>query len=253
MLSAVVLTKNEQKNIAECLSCLDFCSEILVVDDFSIDKTKEIAKKLKAKVFKRKLNGDFATQRNFALKKAKFEWVLFIDADERVNKSLKAEILKVLKKNKHEGYFLRRKNYWLGQKMNWGEWSECNILSTYGHNRVLRLGKKNSGVWKRRVHEYWDIKNSAELKNYLIHHGHTSIKGVLENLNQQSYLHSKANSNEGKTSSLLKIIFMPPAKFFVNYFLKQGFRDGGHGFVYAVFMSFHSFLAWSQLWLDQKK
>jgi len=253
MLSAVVLTKNEQSNLANCLSALNFCTEIIVVDDFSCDETRTVARSFGAKVYKRKLNEDFATQRNFGTKKAKYDWILFIDADERVSKKLKNEILDILKNPKYKGYFLRRKNYWLGKQMNWGEWSETRFLPKYGHNKVLRLGKKRAGVWKRKVHEYWDIENTNELKNHLIHKGHESIRDTLKSLNQQSRLHAYANIAEGKNSNLTKIIFMPTAKFFVNYFVKQGFRDGTHGFVAAIFMSFHSFLAWSQLWLKQKK
>lgn len=253
MLSAVVLTKNEQNNLDCCLSALGFCQEIIVIDDYSEDKTREIARKFGAKIFKRRLNHNFAQQRNFGLKKAKNDWVIFIDADERVSRELRDEILQVLENPKYEGYFIRRKNFWLGRELSWGEWAKSRVLSKYGHNKVLRLGKKNAGAWKRRVHEYWDIKNSAELENYLIHNGHKDIKNMLRSLNQQSYLHAQANLDENKNSNLFKIIFMPAAKFFVNFLVKQGFRDQTHGFVFATFMSFHSFLAWAELWLRQKK
>ena len=92
MISVVVLTKNEEKNIEECLKTLQWCDEIVVVDDFSTDKTVSLAKRLGAKIFERNLEDDFSQQRNFGLGKATGEWVLFIDADERVSQNLASEI-----------------------------------------------------------------------------------------------------------------------------------------------------------------
>ena len=96
-LTGVVLTRNEEKNIRRCLKSLKFCDEIIVIDDESNDKTKEIIKILGVKVFSRKLNNSFSGQRNFALKKALGEWVLFVDADEIVTSNLKNEIIQIIK------------------------------------------------------------------------------------------------------------------------------------------------------------
>jgi len=93
-LSAVILAKNEEENILQSIESVNFCDEIIVIDDYSKDKTTEIARNHGANVFRRRLNNDFASQRNFGLQKAKGEWVLFLDADERVSENLKKEILK---------------------------------------------------------------------------------------------------------------------------------------------------------------
>ncbi len=98
-LSAVVLTKNEEKNIKECISLLKFCNEVVVIDDYSEDSTVEFARKLGAKVYQRILENDFAAQRNFGLTRAKGEWVLFVDVDERISSTLAKEISKTIKKS----------------------------------------------------------------------------------------------------------------------------------------------------------
>ena len=107
-ISAVILTKNEGKNLGECIRTLPFCEEIIVIDDYSFDKTVRIARGLGAKVFQRSLDGNFAAQRNFGLEKATNKWVLFIDADERVSHELKEEMEKEVPapNNSHLGYFL---------------------------------------------------------------------------------------------------------------------------------------------------
>ena len=103
MISAVILTKNESDNIADCLKSLNWCSEIVIVDDLSADGTVDVIERLKdefkkngtvIRIYKRSLNADFSAQRNFAMSKVNNEWILFIDADERVPELLKDEILK---------------------------------------------------------------------------------------------------------------------------------------------------------------
>jgi len=238
-ISAVVLASNEEKNIRKCLQNLKWCNEILVIDDYSKDKTVQIAKKEGAKVFKRKLNNNFALQRNYGLSKTKSEWVLFIDADEVATKSLRDEILN-LKFNIYDGFFIKRKDYFLRKEIKYGE---------VGKIRLLRLGKKKQGKWKRMVHEYWSVKGKVgELKNPLLHFSHPTISEFIEDINKYSNLHAKELKKEKKKSNLFKIVIWPVGKFIYNYFFELGFLDGKEGFIIGVMMSFHSFLAWSKIW-----
>lgn len=92
-LSVVIISRNEEQNIENCLKSVSFADEIIVIDDFSDDDTVKISKKFGAKVFLRKLNNNFASQRNFGIKKTSGDWILFIDPDERVNANLKSEIV----------------------------------------------------------------------------------------------------------------------------------------------------------------
>ena len=138
--SAVVLTRNEEQNVRACIESLAFCDEMLVVDDSSVDQTIKIAQNLGAKVYKRDLNGDFASQRNFGMKKAKSEWVLFIDADERVSEDLKEEIIESIneKNCKRVGFFIKRRDYIWGKFLKYGETGGAKFL------RLIRRGKEAS-------------------------------------------------------------------------------------------------------------
>src|SRR5579864_8911198 len=110
MISVVILTKNEEKNIAECLDSLAWCDEKIVIDDHSVDKTVDIAKKKSAKVFSRTMHNDFAEQRNYGLEKAKGDWILFIDADERVSSALWYEIMQRTSESieDYNGFYVKR-------------------------------------------------------------------------------------------------------------------------------------------------
>lgn len=246
-ISAVVLVKNEEKNIKQCIKSLSFCDEVIVVDDYSTDNTAKIAKQKGARVFQRKLKNDFARQRNFGLKKAKGKWVFFVDADERVSKELKNETVQIVNDPlfPYAGCFVKRKDIILGKELKYGE---------TGNIRLLRLAKRKKGKWIRRVHETWQIEGKKYvLRHPLIHRPHTTLKEFLKDINYYSTLHAKANLEEGKKSNILKIIFMPVLKFKLNFFLRRGFLDKTFGFVHAMLMSFHSFLSWSKLWVLQQK
>jgi len=246
-ISAIVLTKNEEDNIEKCLKRLTFCDEIIVIDDNSTDDTAVLAKNIGAKVYSRSLNGDFASQRNFGLEKAKSEWVLFIDADEIVTPSLREEIKQMGNEQiyKYSGFYIKRQDFFLGKTLKYGE---------AGNIKLLRFARKGKARWKRKVHEYWDIDGKTKtLENPLVHNSHPNLKQLINSLDSWSNLHALENKSEGKSSNLLKIITFPSAHFVKNYFFKKGFLDGVHGFTFAIFISFHSFLSWSKLWLNQKK
>ncbi len=238
-ITAVVLTKNEAKNISACLSSLSFCDEIIIVDDFSDDNTVALAEKFDARVFRRKLDNDFAAQRNFGLGKAGKDWVFFIDADERVSPELKAEILR-LDEEKYQGFFFSRQDVLWGKTLKHGETAKV---------RLLRLARRNDGKWERRVHEEWQVKGKTMLlKNPLMHYPHQTLDEFIDDINRFSSLHAEANYLEAKRSTLAKIILWPLGKFVYNYIILLGLLDGTRGFVIAMLMSLHSFLAWGKLW-----
>lgn len=242
MISAVVLTKNEEANIVDCLETLSWCDEIIVVDDNSEDRTVEISKKLGAKVFTRGLNNNFSQQRNFGLEQANGEWVLFIDADERVNEALASEIKnKILKiKNNFDGFYIKRRDFMWDKELKHGE---------TGKIKLLRLAKREAGKWEGKVHEGWVVKGkTVRLKNHLIHYPHSTISDFLKEINFYTDLRVKELFEKGVRADFISILFYPTAKFLQNYFFKMGFLDGVQGLVFAIMMCFHSFLVRGKLW-----
>lgn len=250
---AVVLTKNEEKNIIDCIESLSFCDEIIVVDDNSEDRTIEVIESLKndrIKVYKHALNDDFSKQRNYGLLMAKGDWVLYIDADERISKNLGSEILNLISsqnllEQKMRGFYVRRVDIMWGRELKYGETD--NI-------KLLRLGKKGSGKWEGRVHEEWKIKGSVgELKNPILHYPHQTITDFLSEINFYTDLRAKELYERNIKVHWPSIISYPVGKFFFNYFLKKGFLDGTAGLIVIILMSFHSFLVRGKLWLLWKK
>ncbi|MBN1263771.1 MAG: glycosyltransferase family 2 protein [Candidatus Pacebacteria bacterium] len=245
MLTGIVLTKDEEKNIGDCLKSLEFCDELLVIDDFSKDKTPELALKLGAEVYQRKLGDDFAAQRNFGLQKAKAGWILFVDADERVSSELKDEIRKKINLPGVRGFYFKRQDVFFDRKLKFGETAKT---------KLLRLARRDAGQWKRRVHEVWQVNGkTAEMTAPLVHYPHQTITQFLEGINHYSSLHAQVLYEERKKTSLSQIIFYPLAKFFQNYFFRLGFLDGMPGLILALMMSFHSFLSRGKLFMLLKK
>lgn len=245
MISAIVLAKNEEGIIARCLKGLLWCDEVLVIDDFSDDKTVEIAKNLGARIFKRRLSGDFAKQRNFGLQEAQGEWVLFVDADEIISSQLAREIKSKLAKTTLSVFYFKRIDVLWGRELHHGE---------TGGLKLLRLARKGAGVWKRRVHEYWDVNGRLGIfSNPLLHYPHQTLAQFLKHIDFYSSLHAKQKYQEGERSSVIKIITFPVLKFVNNWIFRGGFLDVIPGFVVAFMMSFHSFLSWSKLWLLRYK
>jgi glycosyltransferase involved in cell wall biosynthesis len=246
MVTAVVLTKNEEKHIAECLHCLSWCEEILVIDDYSTDKTVEIAQKSGAKVYKRHLDQDFAQQRNYGLEKASQDWVLFIDADERVSEQLSYEIQALILQTSYHGVYLYRRDIMWGKELEHGE---------TGSIKLLRLGKKKAGKWVGKVHERWEISGRTGVcKHSLKHYPHPSVKEFLEKMQTYTDFRAQELFDKKVKVSWWHIILYPKAKFVLNYIIRLGFLDGTAGIVHAIMMSLHSFLVRGKLWgLYRKK
>ncbi len=239
-LSAVVLTLNEEKDIGECLRSLKFCDEVLVIDSGSIDQTVKIATSLGADVYNHVFQ-DFSETRNFGLKKSKGDWVLFVDSDERVPDPLKKEIIQTLaRQNNYSGYYFKRDDFMFGKWLKHGETA---------YVRLLRLAKKDSGLWERSVHETWQVEGkTGEFKNALQHYSHPTIEEFVKKINYYSSFDAKEHFKGGKKSKWWHLATYPIAKFVQNYIFRLGFLDGKVGLVFATLMSFNSFLIRAKLW-----
>ena len=250
--AVIIITKNEQDNIRRCLDSLNWCNEIIVIDDYSTDNTLKIVRsiqKLNAniRVFSRLLNGDFAGQRNFALSKANSNWALFVDADETVSGSLKKEILQTLSNQetvKVNGYFLKRSDIFFGKTLKYGETAAL---------KFMRLARIRSGLWQGRVHEEWNIEGrTGNLENHLIHTPHKNMAAFLNSINKYTDIVAQYWIEQGRKSDVWQIIFYPLLKFISNYFFKLGFLDGTRGLIMSIMMSFHSFLVRGKVYLKQQ-
>ena len=270
-LTAVILTKNEEENIERVLNSVRFCDEVVLIDDFSTDNTIKIAEKYGAKIYQRRLNADFAEQRNFGVEKAKYEWILFIDADEEMTYELKMEILDCLRchsgdpasagesrivvNNNDSGqagmteataYYIKRRDFFWGRELKYGETKKIRQVG------LIRLIRKNSGKWVGKVHEEYKVKSQKSkvksLENYINHCPHQSVRDFLNDINFYSSLRAKELYQQGRKTSIFAIIFYPLGKFLLTYIIKLGFLDGPAGFAYSFFMSFHSFLVRAKLW-----
>ena len=244
-ITCVILAKDEEKNIGECMGSVKWCDEIVVIDDDSSDKTTKIARRVGAKVVKRGLKGNFAAQRNFGLRQAKGEWVLFVDADERVGGDLKREVEEVIESSGGKvGFYVRRMDVMWGRKLKYGE---------TGKVRLLRLAKRGAGKWTRRVDEVWKIKGEVgELKEPLLHLPHQSVSEFLKEVNFKSGLNAKQFLRGGKRVGWWEW-GKPVGKFLYDWIWLGGFRDGMEGFNVALIMSFHSFLVRAKMKLEKGK
>lgn len=195
---------------------------------------------------------DFAAARNAELARAKTEWVLFVDSDEKISPALKDEITRIcnLESNIYSAYYIPRLDIFLGRELRHGE---------TGHAKFIRLAKKDFGSWIRPVHEIWTRRSGSSsarvgtLTNHLLHTPHESVQSFLDKINKYSTLEAEYRYKEGVRSSLFKIWFYPLAKFKYNYVLRLGFLDGVPGIIMAIMMSFHSYLTWTKLYLLQNK
>ncbi len=257
-ISAVVLANGDLDKIIDCLDGLKWCNEIIVIHDVVENKVLRIIKnkkfrfddsqiKIKGKklmIFKRRLDNNFAEQRNFGLKKASNEWVFFVDNDEVVTDELREEIkIKLNDKNilnKFSGFYLKRKDFFLGKWLNYGE---------TGNIKLLRLARKNMGRWEGRVHEVWKIKGKmGELDNPLKHFPHKNISSFLQKINWYTDIVAQYWKEEKRKIGFWEIVIFPAGKFLQNYFFRLGILDGIQGLIFAIIMSFHSFLARAKLW-----
>lgn len=246
MISAIILTKNEAKNIEECIKSLTWCDEKIIIDDNSTDGTLDIAKKLGVKTYINTLS-DFSTQRNFALENAKGDWVLFIDADERISPALCFEIMQHINEptENYAGFYFKRKDIMWGKELKYGE---------SGTIKLLRLARKNSGKWTGIVHEKWEISgNTTILINPLYHFPHQSVGEFLSEINYYTDLRAKELFKLKVKTDWLLIIIYTKAKFIQNYLIRLGFLDGLPGLIISLMMSFHSFLVRGKLWLLWQK
>lgn len=225
---AIILTKNEEANIVAVIgNAQKLTNDILVVDSGSIDKTVELAERHGAKVVYRAWDNDFSAQRNFALEHIDTDWVLYLDADERMNRELVEAIKKALAKNEQAMYRFIRRNSAFGKDFKYG---------VLGPDSVIRLFPKDRVKWQDKVHErpVGDLP-TVTLDGYLKHYTYKDFDQYVAKMNQYSTIGAKNNFEKGKRASVFKdFVFRPFFAFIKMYILKRGFLEGWLGFVLCL-------------------
>jgi glycosyltransferase involved in cell wall biosynthesis len=243
--SVVIVTRNEEKNIGNALDSIKDFEDIVVVDSFSEDRTMEICKRYTQRVYQHEWQG-FAKQKQMAMDYAEKQWVLILDADEQVTPELKSEIVEKIKNGSVGGFYMPRKNFFLGRWIRHGGWWP---------DYTLRLFRKDiSHLQQREVHEKVVVNGSlGYLKKPLEHYTYDTISDFIRKMENYSTLSVKELSDKGDTASIISILMNPVFTFIKMFFLRQGFRDGIHGFILAILYSFYTFLKYAKVWEKKKK
>ena len=220
--TALILAKNEEQNIEDCIQSVAFCDEVLVIDDFSTDNTRTIAERLGARVVQRHMAGDWGGQQTFAIQQAKTKWVLFIDADERISAPLAKEIKEKVKDGEEHAYWIERVN-----KFHHNHATHGVLRSDY----VNRLFPAKGSYVKGYVHpEIITPYDDVRLHNIMYHYTYDNWSQYLNKLNNYTTLAAEKYKENNK-----KCNFCRPLWAFIKvYFLNKGFLDGKMGWCLSV-------------------
>lgn len=246
-LSLIIITKNEAKNIRNCiLSVGELADEIIIFDSGSTDGTQQICKDMGAQVFETDWPG-FGQQKNRALEKSTGNWILSLDADEQISQELKKEISKIISRNDSgaNSYSMPRKSSYCGQFMKHSGWWP---------DRVVRLFKRSSGKFSNDiVHEkFIPSEKPGKLNGAIIHTAITSIAQSIEKMNAYSTAGSEKLIACGDHTSITKAVFKGFWSFFRTYIIRLGFLDGRMGFVLAVANAEGTYYRHIKTWVKQR-
>lgn len=248
MISAIVHTYNEENNLDRCLSSLTWVSEIMVVDMGSTDKTLQIASNYKAKIFPHPYTGFVEPARNFGIKKAQGPWILIVDADEEIPRTLENYLLSQTEDDSKDYFRIPRQNIVFGKWIKHsGWWPDYQI----------RFFKKGSVTWTDEIHGVPMTKGNgvdleAEKELSIIHHNYQTIDQFITRLNRYTSIYAKELFIKNEKFST-KNLFQTPVKEFINrFFLWEGYKDGLHGVALSLLQAFSELIVYLKLWELEK-
>lgn len=243
-LTVVISAFNEEKMIEDCLKSLkNIADEIVLINNSSHDKTEQIAKKFTSEVFTRPNDPvNLNKNKNFGFTKAASEWILSLDADERLTPELGREIKSAIKDSSMNGYEIPRKN------IIFGKWIRHSIWWP-DHN--LRLFRKGKGAFaEKHVHEKLDVKGEiGKLENPMVHFNYQTVSQFVSKLNN-SYTESEAENfiRNGKNIFWYDVIRWPVNDFLKTFFAQRGYKDGFHGLVLSLLQAFYALVFFAKVW-----
>ncbi len=249
-ISVVINTLNEEKNLPKALASVrQLADEVIVVDAMSTDRTVEIAKKTGAKVYRYTKPVRYVEPvRNFAIGKAKSEWILILDADEELTSNLSRELKKITKKPDADYYRLPRKNIIFGKWIKHSRWwPDYNI----------RFFKKGSVLWSEIIHSVPETHGKGldlppEENLAILHYHYVSIEQYIERMNRYTTEHAKLLITEGYKLSWKDLIKKPTNEFLSRYFQGEGYKDGLHGLTLAGLQALSEFVLYLKVWQSEK-
>lgn len=240
-ISALIIAKNEETMIENCIKSLSWCSEIIVIDSGSTDKTREIAESYGASVISFK-HDSFARLREEALKRATSQWVIYIDADERVTPILAKEIMVNIETTSAEAFRLTRENIYFGKKFEWGGWQD---------DKVERVFKKESLMgWTGDIHESPNFKGELiDLKTKLLHFTHrNTVSGLIKTANWTPIEAGELYKSNVSPVTFVTLMRKGCMEFFRRAIFKKGYKDGQEGLIEALIQGINRILVYIQVW-----
>ncbi|OGQ56336.1 MAG: hypothetical protein A3J24_07765 [Deltaproteobacteria bacterium RIFCSPLOWO2_02_FULL_53_8] len=244
-ISVTIICLNEEANIRDCLESVRWADEIIVSDSGSTDKTIEICRQYGAVISSDAWLG-FGAQKNLCASRARYDWILNVDSDERVTPELSNEIRQAVASGSKAGYYIPRKNSFGGHHVrHCGWWPDYN----------LRLYKKDSGRWvERRVHEAVKLTGEAGyLKSPLEHNTYKDVSDYLQRMQRYSTLAAEEMQAAGRKASISDLLFRPFFTFFKMYIIKLGFLDGRLGIILSTLYASYTLAKYAKLWEMSKK
>jgi glycosyltransferase involved in cell wall biosynthesis len=239
-LTVIIPTYNEAQYLKGTLYSVKFADEIIVVDSMSTDDTVKIAADHGCKVVSRKFD-NFSNQKNHALKYASSDWILFLDADERITYALQKEILKAINSNIHTGYKLNFPHFYM------------NRFLYYHDNNVTRLVMRNKCHFEGTVHEKLIVKGSVGmLKNKVLHYTYKGLLHYISKKDSYAWFQAQRLLSKGKAVNYFHLAFKPIYRFFHEYIIRRGFLDGIPGLAVAAINSYGVFSRYAKMILLKK-
>ena len=244
-LSVVVITRNEAANIRAALASARWADELVVVDSGSADDTARIAGEIADRVAAHEWGG-YGAQKNYATEIATHDWVLSLDADERVSPALAHEIQALLHAEPAaRGYRVPRVTRYLGRWIRSTDWRP---------DRQLRLYDRRAARWNDRlVHESVAVDGPVgRLRGELEHHAYRDVSHHLQTIDRYTTLAARQMHREGRRAGWVDLAVRPPAAFLRNYVVRRGMRDGVHGLIVSILNAGYVFLKFVKLWEQQR-
>ncbi|HET9888241.1 MAG TPA: glycosyltransferase family 2 protein [bacterium] len=242
-LSVLVIAKNEEDNLPECLASCRFAGEVLVVDAGSADRTREIAQAAGARVVEHSFESH-AKQKNWGLQQLANDWVLVVDADERVPETLALEIRALLAREAgppRAGYWIYRRSTFLGREIRGAGWQRDRVLRFFDRRRARYA--------ERLIHEEVELSQppAGILHERLLHHPCRDLTSWMEKVNRYASAGAREAWSKGERATFLSLLLRPPARFAKQYVVQGGFRDGWEGLLLCAISSFGVFLKYAKL------